>query len=318
MNSCMKIIAVVLILPGTAVPRARADVDKTTDTATASTAAPQTALPEEALYAAPTRLDRIGRIVAPVMLNGRGPFRFVVDTGANRSVITTQLAAALGLEASHDNSVMLRGVTGATIVPTVSIDRFQTGDLVQSSLQLPVLETVMSQADGILGMEGFEDKRITVDFVHDRIEIARSLRQRAPVTYLTLPARIRFGRLMVVDCKVGNVRTKAIVDTGAERTLGNMALRQALLRRRNAGNTQATHVIGLSMEEQAAHAIRTPPISMGHAEISNVEVVYGDIDVFRLWELEDRPALLLGMDVLGTLNTLIIDYRMREVQIRTR
>src|SRR5262249_19642673 len=100
MNSCMKVIAVVLILPGTAAPPARADGDTTTAT-TASTAAPQTAIPE-ALYAAPTRLDRIGRIVAPVMLNGRGPFRFVVDTGANRSVITTQLAAALGLEASHD------------------------------------------------------------------------------------------------------------------------------------------------------------------------------------------------------------------------
>jgi predicted aspartyl protease len=315
MNSCMKLIAVVWILPGAALAQIGVDVDNTT--ATASTAAPQTALPE-ALYAAPTRLDRIGRIVAPVMLNGRGPFRFVVDTGANRSVITTQLASALGLEASHDNAVTLRGVTGATIVPTVSIDRFQTGDLVQSSLQLPVLETVMSQADGILGMEGFEDKRITVDFVRDRIEISRSLRQRAPATYLTLPARIRFGRLMVVDAKVGNVRTKAIIDTGAERTLGNMALREALLRRRNAGNTQATHVIGLSMEQQSAHTIRTPPISMGHAEISNVEVVYGDIDVFRLWELEDRPALLLGMDVLGTLKTLIIDYRMREVQIRTR
>jgi predicted aspartyl protease len=313
MNSCMKLIAVVLILPGAAVAQASLDVDNTT----ASTAAPRTALPE-ALYAAPTRLDRIGRIIAPVMLNGRGPFRFIVDTGANRSVITTQLASALGLEASHDQSVTLRGVTGATVVPTVSIDRFQTGDLVQSSLQLPVLETVMSQADGILGMEGFEDKRITVDFVRDRIEISRSLRQRAPATYLTLPARIRFGRLMVVDAKVGNVRTKAIVDTGAERTLGNMALRQALLRRRNAGLMEATHVIGLSMDEQAAHSIRTPPISMGHAEISNVEVVYGDIDVFRLWELEDRPALLLGMDVLGTLNTLIIDYRMREVQIRTR
>jgi hypothetical protein len=38
--------------------------------------------------------------------------------------------------------------------------------------------------------------------------------------------------------------------------------------------------------------------------------------VFRLWELENRPAMLIGMDVLGTLGTLVIDYRRKELQIR--
>jgi predicted aspartyl protease len=315
MSGYKGLVAVVLTMPGVAL--AQASVDEQVASISQQAATQAEVLPEP-LYAAPTRLDRIGRIVAPVTLNGRGPFRFIVDTGANRSVVTTQVANALGLEASLDRSVTLRGVTGAIIVPTVAIDHFQTGDLVQSSLQLPVLDTVMGGADGILGMEGFEDKRITVDFVRDRIEITRSFRQRAPRGYVTLQARLRFGRLMVVDAKVGGVRTKAIVDTGAERTLGNMALREALVRRRNAGFAKATQVIGLNLIEADAHAIRTPRISMGEAEISNVDVVSGDIDVFRLWELEERPALLLGMDVLGTLGTLIIDYRMQEVQIRTR
>ena len=309
MSGCTGFVAVVLTLPGLAL--AGGSLDESSSSNAQETSA-------EPLYAAPTRLDRIGRIVAPVTLNGRGPFRFIVDTGANRSVLTTQLANSLGLEASHENSITLRGVTGATVVPTVVIDHLKTGDLVQRSLQLPVLDTVMGGADGILGMEGFEGKRITVDFIHDRIEIARSPNLSAPRHYLTLPARIRFGRLMVIDTTVGGVHVKAIVDTGAERTLGNVALREALLRRRNAGFSEATQVIGLNLIEEAAHSIRTPPITMGGAEIRNVYVVYGDIDVFRLWELEDRPAMLLGMDVLGTLNTLIIDYRMREVQILTR
>jgi len=40
---------------------------------------------EDFVYVAPTRPDRIGRIMAPVMINGRGPYAFIVDTGASRS-----------------------------------------------------------------------------------------------------------------------------------------------------------------------------------------------------------------------------------------
>src|SRR5687768_2955516 len=44
----------------------------------------------EPRYVAPTTRDRIGRIWAPVSINGRGPYRFVLDTGASRPAITQQ------------------------------------------------------------------------------------------------------------------------------------------------------------------------------------------------------------------------------------
>src|SRR4051812_15405230 len=80
----------------------------------------------EPLYASPTRPDRIGRILAPVMINGQGPFRLTVDTGANQSVITQRLAETLGLAASG-RSIRLNGVTGAIDLPTVVVDRLETG-----------------------------------------------------------------------------------------------------------------------------------------------------------------------------------------------
>ena len=46
----------------------------------------------EPLFAAPTRLDRIGRVMTPVMVNGKGPFRFVIDTGASRSTLAPHRA----------------------------------------------------------------------------------------------------------------------------------------------------------------------------------------------------------------------------------
>src|SRR5262249_39484444 len=149
------------------------------------------------------------------------------------------------------------------------------------------------------------------------ISIARSRNQSPPSGYYAVPARIRFGQLLVVDGRVGGIPVKAVIDTGAQRTLGNIPLRDALMKRRRVrGEVEATTVIGLSEHEQSGNYMQTPTIELGDIHITDVAAIYGNIDVFRLWELEKRPAMLIGMDVLGTLGTLVIDYRRRELQIR--
>src|SRR5688572_19371127 len=81
------------------------------------------------LFAAPTRLDRIGRVMTHVKINGKGPFRFVIDTGASRSTLAPHLARALNLKPSVGRNVMLNGVTGAEEVTTVPVDSLEIGAL---------------------------------------------------------------------------------------------------------------------------------------------------------------------------------------------
>ena len=110
----------------------------------------------EPLFAAPTRLDRIGRVMTQVMVNGKGPFRFVIDTGASRSTLAPHLARSLGLKHSVGRNVMLNGVTGAAEVPTVAVDSIEIGALKFENQNLPVIFTsIMGNADGILGVAGF-------------------------------------------------------------------------------------------------------------------------------------------------------------------
>ncbi len=270
------------------------------------------------LYATPTRPDRIGRVMAPVKINGQGPFRMTVDTGANQSVITTRVAQLLGLQV-NERHVKLTGVTGSLIVPTVAIDRFETGDLIQEDVELPMMPSVMGGADGILGMEGFEDKRITVDFANDRFQISNSRGQRPSTAFVRLPVKVRFKRLLLATGRVDGVKIHAVIDTGAQRTLGNNALRAELLRRRRLHSAPSkTAVIGMTDVVQEGDAIYTRRISLGDLVITDVDVIYGDIHVFKLWGLEEEPALLVGMDILGTLHTLIVDYRLKELQIRIK
>ena len=97
-------------------------------------------------FATPTTLDQIGRIVAPVMINGRGPFKLMVDTGANRSLITTTVADALGIDYLNAPLVTMNGVTGSAVVPAVAIERLEAGELVFEGLQVPVLPRISSAA----------------------------------------------------------------------------------------------------------------------------------------------------------------------------
>jgi hypothetical protein len=62
----------------------------------------------EPRYVAPTLRDRIGRIWAPVFLNGKGPFRLVLDTGASRSAVIPTVAERLGLDAQTGRRVGYR------------------------------------------------------------------------------------------------------------------------------------------------------------------------------------------------------------------
>ncbi len=272
----------------------------------------------EPLFASPTKVDRIGRVMAPVMVDGKGPFRLVVDTGASHSTFSPKLAAELGLQPSFDAPMLLNGVTGAAPVPTIRVDRLQAGDLVLEDVQVPVVySSIMANADGILGVAGMRSERILVDFRKDRIEITRSMHRIDTQGFLRIPARNVAGGLLMVDARVGGVPVRAVIDTGAERTLGNLALREALRAKRKNANIRwsDTEVYGATTDVATGQTSLAPPIKLGPAVINGTEVVYGDFHIFKVWKLDTRPAALIGMDVLGTVPALVLDYRSRDVYI---
>lgn len=273
----------------------------------------------EPLFAAPTRLDRIGRVMTNVMVNGKGPFRFVIDTGASRSTLAPHLAKALGLTQSVGRNVMLNGVTGAAEVPTVAVNSIRIGELEFANQDLPVIFTsIMGNADGILGVAGFEDQRIDVDFKRDRVSVLPSSGRRPHFSMVTARAHRNENGLMIVDVRVGRrIKAKAVIDTGAERTLGNLVLQDALnLRRKRKPDAITAAVVHGATPDIADGEVQTiKEASIGDMTLTNLEVIFSDFHVFRLWGLDQEPALLIGMDMLGVLERLVIDYRRNEVSM---
>ena len=270
----------------------------------------------EPKYVAPTLRDRIGRIWAPVLINGKGPFRLVLDTGASHSAIISHVADRLGVAAQSGN-ILVRGVTGSAVVPAVHVDRMEVGALLIQPTTLPIVADVFGGAEGVLGREGMPDKRIFADFGRDVLVISHSHRERAAAGFSIVPLKVVHGGLLAADVFVGSVRAEAIIDTGGQQTVGNMALRNALTKY-PPKDAVAEDIIGVTLDLQHGNTVSTPPMNFGTLRLRGVRVTFADMYLFEHLKLTREPTLMLGMDVLGSFDVLVIDYKMREMQIRTR
>ena len=101
----------------------------------------------EPRYVAPTTWDRIGRIWAPVMINGQGPFRLVLDTGASRSAVTRAVVDELGLPIKPD-AVRLQGATGSAVVSAVNVRTLEIGELLIENTTMPIVADAFGGAQG--------------------------------------------------------------------------------------------------------------------------------------------------------------------------
>jgi predicted aspartyl protease len=271
----------------------------------------------EPLYAAPTRADRAGRIHASVTINGAGPYRFILDTGANTSALAPHVAEELKLQGAGDTQIQVHGVTGSALLQAVRVESLKAGEVQLPPMNLPVLPgPVLGGADGIRGINGLQATRIEVDFERDRVAILPSTGRRAQQGVLVVPARLRKGGLLLVKGKVGKVPVQVIVDTGAEHTLGNMALRTALLERARYDDEIDVTVLGATTDVSAGTYFRAPKITIGEADLVDLPVTFGDLHVFEIWGLTETPALVIGMDMLGMLRQFVVDYKRREFQLK--
>jgi hypothetical protein len=193
----------------------------------------------------------------------------------------------------------------------------EVGDLLLQNKRLPVVANVFGGAQGVLGTDGLLDKRIYIDFGHDEISIRRSHLQRAEPGFATIPVKLSRDRLITMNVSLGNIPIKAVLDTGGQQTIGNHALRE-LLKRRQQVAPREQDVIGITLDVTKGEVLAVPPLHIGAIQVNGLHLTFGDMFIFDHWKMTRQPTLLIGMDVIGSFDALVIDYRRRELQIRAK
>ncbi|HLK26711.1 MAG TPA: retropepsin-like aspartic protease [Caulobacteraceae bacterium] len=278
---------------------------------------PTSLIPAPAPYVPPadlrTIVDLYRRMTVPVRVNGGGPFPFVVDTGANQSVISDTLAGQLALARGPEE--LLNGVAGAQMAPTTTA-RLDVGGRSEAGVMLSVLPEASIGGLGMLGVDRLTGQVLTLDFAGRRLVIAEARRVRGDPRDIVMTAHRRDGQLTLVDADLAGTPVIAFLDSGAQSTIGNIALRDLAVARHPAMLWDQAPVVSATGQTITAEIADFPGLRIGGMRLPSWPVAFADLHTFELWSLLSRPALMIGVDVLSRFDYVSLDFLRDQVRFR--
>lgn len=262
------------------------------------------------------------RMAVEVGLGSGRKAMFVIDTGAERTALSDRLVAQMGLGSGPP--MLVHGITTSQITPSAILPRIHVMQRRFDQLILPVFEHGLLGADGLLGLDILSHFRLTLDLRSQRVmmapsgsdvvtrsfSIGRASRLRAEQAQAP---RGRFGQLYMTQLEVGGVPAIGFVDSGAQFSIANHALMRALKnqnRMTTHGQVQVYGVIGQSM---MAHSGSAPSLKIERWTFGQTPLLFADLHAFTILNLLERPAMLLGADIISHFNRVTLDFGQSQV-----
>ncbi|WP_313536485.1 aspartyl protease family protein [Sphingomonas sp.] len=255
------------------------------------------------------------RLTVPVAITRQGPYNFIIDTGAERTVVSRELAGRLGLAAGgpvHVTSMSGRSLAATVIVPDLRIESIGT----PHAIVAPAFEAANIGAAGLLGIDTLRDHQVTIDFDTATMAVRPSEKRKRGERHgpdeIVVSAKDRFGQLIVTDAYYGNVRVQVVLDTGSQVTMGNDALRRKV--GRNVGLLQAIELTSVDGGKTQAQYGHVPSMRVSNVAFDTLPVAFAEAAPFERFGLTKRPAIMLGMDAMRSFRRVEIDFPNRQVR----
>ncbi|MBS0478567.1 MAG: aspartyl protease family protein [Proteobacteria bacterium] len=270
-------------------------------------------LPAGTVQPAPFPGETIGfrtatnRMTVPVQVDGKGPYAFIIDTGAERSVVSRELADMLGLDAGE--RARLFDFAGPSTVSTVKVASLSAGSLSTGEIEAPALAAANMGASGMLGIDALQGHRLVIDFDRNRMTLMAA--KKRPRGEIVVGAESRLGQLIVTKATFEGRPIAVIIDTGSSVSIGNMAMR-ALAKRppRTIGPINVQSVTGRSFD---VNYVMINDLHIGDMRFDRFGLSFADVPPFARFGLADKPALILGMNSLKMFRRVEIDFVNRAI-----
>jgi predicted aspartyl protease len=261
------------------------------------------------------RTDASQRMTVPVRLSGAGPYRFLVDTGADRTAISRELASRLKLVAGEDAS--LHSVSGVSTVATATVPALQVTRKEIRNIHAPLLEGVNMGADGILGTDSLRAQRVMFDFEAQTLSIVPSVTPdfKAEPGTIVVEGTRRNGRLMITEATANGRPLTVVVDTGSQVSIGNLALRRELLGAKALHGSEQVTLESVTGDKIPGDYMFVSELDVGGIGLKDLAIVFADAHTFKQLKLDKKPALLLGMNAMRAFKKVSIDFASRKIRV---
>lgn len=248
--------------------------------------------------------ERNKRLTVPVLIEGAGPYNFMIDTGSQATAVTHEINTALGL--SPLGTATLVGMASTRDVDIVEVGSLKVGRHEVFDLVSPVLNRAHVGADGIIGLDSLQDLRVLIDFREESIAVedVSEIRNARRGFEIVVRARPQLGQLLITDAMVEGVKATVIIDTGAQASLANNALKERI-RAKRAEEVITTDVNGAELVGELSY-VRS--LTIEGLSLRNVPLAFADAPAFEALGLKDQPVLSLGMQHLKMFDRVAIDF----------
>jgi predicted aspartyl protease len=260
-------------------------------------------------------IDRSDRMTVPVSINGSEEFPFIVDTGSERTVISNELAKRLKLESGPQ--LKLATITGPAYAESFLIENLSMNTINIDLIEAPGLERQNLGGYGLLGIDSLEDHKVLLNFEEQKMEVLPSRRRsglgKVERDMIIVTAKRKAGRMILSDANIGGMRVDIILDTGAEWSMGNIALRDKLRARDRRYDYVPVTMTSVTGDVLAGNRTQIRGIVIGGITIGDLPVTFADNFAFKALKLDNKPAILLGMDALKLFDRVMVDFANRRV-----
>jgi len=246
---------------------------------------------------APIVVSQYREILVQAVVDGH-LLTLMLDTGASTTTLTPRacnklLRPFMGLPGRGD------GITGPIDdVTMVRLGFLEIADHIVHQPYAAVVDLAAATAtiDGVLGMDVLGDYTTEVDMPNRRLVLhpAGTTSWRTPDLVAFRYHRLRGGQLWI-DALIDGRRVAAIIDLGANLSFANV---RATPEREEAALVVRA-VVGADRHVATFAAMRDVPVAVGELGLVAQALLIADLPIFEVVGLADRPAMILGADVLG-------------------
>jgi hypothetical protein len=252
----------------------------------------------------PLRPAATVHLVVPAMIDGQGPFPFILDTGADGTGLYRWFAEKQGFLAGPPTEI--EGMTGKTTNPTyrlgsVSIDGRTIRNITADSFPGRHDAEIEAGAIGNDLMDGavaiFDFPCKTVEILPKPVDMAHLLTADA---HKVAAGGVQDGTQLSFAVEIDGVRGVAVLDTGASDTRVNTAfLRAAGIDPASAAFYDAEPIFGVAGKATPSRKGQVGTVRFAGLTVSGAELRAIDLPVYKSFGFGDGPAMIMGLDLMA-------------------
>ena len=264
------------------------------------------------------------RLTASLYLNGQGPFEFLIDTASTRTILYEHVRARIGIAPSGTQEITVHGVTGTAISPPYPIAELKIGGARIENLTVAVLQDPSASAqepDGVLGIDVLARFVVQIDHATEHLQLYEP--ESAPrENFAEWPsARLTPERpgsatsdLWFFDTRFAFAHIKSLLDLGSGITILNWPAARLLVRTEDLPSRSSDKVRDALGKSTPAFLLVGMNVRIGGRGWEKQSALVADTRIFDLLGLAQRPAAIIGTDVLAR-QSIVIDFPGRRLYI---